>query len=64
MNAGPRGLRELRLRLLNQLDQKTGAEKRILRRTVAEIERRLRGAEPRGLRAREAGGPQSRSRRG
>ena len=37
-----RALIALRRRLLGLMDQKTGAEKRILRRTVAEIERRLR----------------------
>ena len=37
-----RELQELRLRLLNQLDQRVGREKAILRRTIAVLTARLR----------------------
>ena len=37
-----RELAELRLRLLNQLDQRVGREKAVLRRTVAVLSARLR----------------------
>ena len=35
-------LEQLRLRLLNQLDQRTGREKAVLRRTIAALTERLR----------------------
>jgi len=37
-----RELVELRLRLLNQLDQRVGREKAVLRRAIAALEARLR----------------------
>ena len=37
-----RELAELRLRLLSQLDQRTGREKAVLRRTIAALSARLR----------------------
>lgn len=37
-----RELAELRLRLLNQLDQRVGREKAVLRRAIAVLEARLR----------------------
>ena len=37
-----RELAELRLRLLNQLDQRVGREKAVLRRTIAVLSERLR----------------------
>ena len=39
---GRAALRGLRLRLLSQLDQRYGREKRILRRTICSLEERLR----------------------
>ena len=41
-----RELEHLRLRLLNQLDQRTGREKAVLRRTIAVLTERLRGRRP------------------
>ena len=40
--ARSRGLTDLRLRFLLQLDQKTGREKAVLRKTIAALDRRLR----------------------
>jgi len=37
-----RELAELRLRLLNQLDQRVGREKAVLRRAIAALDARLR----------------------
>lgn len=40
MSAASRsGLKLLRLRLINILDQKTGQEKRILKKTIAQLEK-------------------------
>ena len=41
-----RELEQLRLRLLNQLDQRTGREKAVLRRTIAALTERLRQRRP------------------
>ncbi len=49
-----RELAELRLRLLNQLDQRVGREKAVLRRTIAALNARLR-------RQRRGGGGQARA---
>ena len=44
-----RELEQLRLRLLNQLDQRTGREKAVLRRTIAALNDRRRSRRDRSV---------------